>query len=122
MGVVRFILILLCVFLSFPGLSQTWKWAKAGGGTLNDAANDLAIDETDNVYVIGTYTGQASFDGETITGTGVNSFLIKYDSSGVKKWLLNIPGNLKKITIDPNNSNNIVSSGTFSGTILVGGN
>jgi len=110
---------LIFIFLiAATGYTQTWKWAKIGGSTQNDFATDVLADDQDNLFACGSYSSPATFDGQTISGG--SSFLVKYDSSGVKQWLYSFPGNLLRLTVDPNNSNNILAAGTFSGTITIG--
>ncbi len=65
----RILQLLILLFITTAACAQTWKWAKVGGGSLNDLATDQLVDDEDNMYACGTYTNQASFDGQTITAS-----------------------------------------------------
>src|SRR5688572_11312594 len=100
--------------------AQTWKWGKTGGGTSRDLATDVIFDDIDNMYACGNFTDQSTFSGQTISAPGFNSFVVKYDSTGILQWIVSIPGVLQHITIDPNNPSNLITGGNFTGTINIG--
>jgi len=67
--------------------SGTCLWAKAFGGTLDDAGYSVAVDSSDNVVVAGDFGGTADFGGGPVTGqTGYNIFVAKYGSDGRYQW------------------------------------
>ena len=58
--------------------SGTIQWQRTLGGTGDDRGNSVAIDSSDNVYVLGQNTS---------TGAGNDDFLLaKYNSSGTIQW------------------------------------
>ncbi|MCP4136009.1 MAG: hypothetical protein GY754_33880 [bacterium] len=58
-------------------------WTRQLGSTAVDIAHDVVIDSAGNVYIAGYTNG--GLDGNTATG-GHDAFLVKYTSSGEKKW------------------------------------
>jgi len=60
-----------------------WMRTYNGTGNSTDMANDVAIDISGNVYISGTSMG---------IGTDFDYALIKYDSSGVLKWVQRFNG------------------------------
>ena len=94
------------------------QWAKEIGGDTN-IVRDVAIDSNGNTFVTGEYTSSSS----VTIGTGVslsattetNVYLIKYNSSGVTEWALNMIGRGNAIAID--SSGNVCISGTYSSEV-----
>jgi hypothetical protein len=66
-------------------------WGTFVGGMGSDAVIGIAMDENDNLYASGQTTSSASIatngtHSSTKNGGGWNSFLQKYDTSGVRLW------------------------------------
>ncbi|MDI7230300.1 SBBP repeat-containing protein [Leptospira santarosai] len=76
-----FLLQLLSGF-SFPGPKAEWT-RLAGIVSKTTVSNAITSDSSNNVYVTGYTTG--NLDGQPLTGIQ-DSFIIKYNSSGVKQW------------------------------------
>jgi ankyrin repeat protein len=58
-------------------------WAKAFGGSSYEAARALAVDESGNVYLTGTYQRDLDFGGPALDNSGIyDIFLAELDSSG----------------------------------------
>jgi len=111
--------------------SQTFEWAqKAGSSTLSDAAADLALDATGNLYMTGDIQGAANFGGGiilTTPSTAPDIFISKHNSTGLIEWAIRY-GNTNQekgnaIAIDSNGdiyvAGSFVNSVTFGGTTLV---
>ena len=68
-------------------------WVHRGGSNVSfapDRANAISADASDNFYVTGEYSGNATFDGLTVDNTGTSGsdiFIAKYNSAGVIQWL-----------------------------------
>jgi hypothetical protein len=59
------------------------QWTRQLGTSNYDAANSIAVDSMDNVYVTGGTEG--GLDGNTNAGSR-DLFVIKYDPNGAKQW------------------------------------
>lgn len=68
-----------------------YQWVKGINGGGYDRPHDLAIDEHENLYVVGQFQSSNDFDPSanmaTLTaGGGDDAFVAKYDSSGNYQW------------------------------------
>ena len=72
-----------------PGTFQGSFAQKSGGATSGAAtSHGIARDASNNVYVIGTFTGTISFGGSTLTSNGgTDTFLAKFSSAGALTWI-----------------------------------
>ncbi len=69
------------------------EWAKTWGGTADEAAGNIVIDGSGNLYVAGSYTGTVDFDPDpvktdshsSVNGT-IDAFLSKFDANGTFLW------------------------------------
>lgn len=94
-----------------------------GGNSNNDEANEIAIDNTGNIYITGFFYGTVNFDRgygtNTLTSTSNNTnediFISKFDSNGLLIWAKQMGGNMddygSRITLD--NLGNIYAIGNF---------
>ena len=71
------------IFLVKYNSSGTKQWTKQLGTSSDDGAQEVTVDSSDNIYVTGYTAG--GLDGNTNSG-GMDIFLVKYNSSGVKQW------------------------------------
>jgi hypothetical protein len=79
-----FILLLIC----HGTFSQTSKWAKqAGSPSRANDGNAIATDASGNVYVTGRFSGITNFGGTSLTPSGVDIFVAKYNGTGVLQWV-----------------------------------
>jgi len=82
------------VFLVKYNYAGDIVWVRSWGGTENEIATDIAVDQEGYVYVVGSFTGSVDFNpgiltARRVTAEGINnSFLAKYDSDGGFKWCL----------------------------------
>ncbi len=72
--------------------AQDLVWAKRAGGSGEDFGHGIAVDEAGNSYVTGVFGVSATFGpGEanetTLTGTGFEIFVAKYNASGALVWV-----------------------------------
>jgi hypothetical protein len=107
-------------------LSQSFEWgAQAGSSTLSDAAADLAIDASNNLYMTGDIQGSANFGNGIVLTTPSNApdiFVSKHNASGQIQWAQRYGNTTQEegtaITVD--NQGNIYVAGYFSSTITFG--
>ncbi len=68
-------------------------WAKSAGGTAYDAPRSVTVDASGNAFITGNfYSPTLTFGSYTLTNSGVNLFLAKFDSNGIVAWAKNASG------------------------------
>ncbi|MCS6903917.1 MAG: SBBP repeat-containing protein [Bacteroidia bacterium] len=98
------------------------EWAQLYGGTLNDIANNLTIDNSNNIIVTG-----ATFSSNFLTTNGAfqrefagvrDAFVVKFDPNGDRVWstFLGGSGDDQGFGITTDISNNIYVSGSTEST------
>ena len=106
--------------------SQTFSWAvQAGSATLSDAAADLAIDASGNLYMTGDIQGSANFGSGiilTTPSTAPDIFVSKHNSSGQIQWAINYGNTAQEegMAIATDSDNNIYVTGYFRTSITFG--
>jgi uncharacterized protein (DUF2249 family) len=110
-------------FLGKYDASGNYVWAIRIGGSTVDIGNGLALDDTDNVYITGNFSGTADFDPgagtqNLVTSSSFDIFLAKYSPTGAYVWAnamgVSVADDLGyAVTIDA--SNNCVLTGSFQG-------
>ena len=112
------------MFLVKYNASGNVVWAKNGGGSGIDGANSVSIGSAGagDVYVTGYFSSAtATFGSTTLTNsnTNLNTFIVKYDTSGNAKWARKSIGNTGRngnwiaAAIDP--AEDVYVSGSFTG-------
>ncbi len=104
--------------------SGDFAWAKVFAGTNADAAKDIALDASGNVYTTGIFQGTADFDpgpgvfNLTVVG-GVNNdiFISKLNTSGDLVWALNYGGFVSDegLSVFCSAAGNVYATGDFDG-------
>jgi len=120
---------------TFNCYSQSWQWAKSGGGSATDDGASVCQDNNGNVYMAGWYDNapysatNGVFDTITIPYIGVSQiFLVKYSSIGNVQWAKSIGGNnvsdsipeQPAVVIYEPVSNAIYLTGKYNNTIVLG--
>jgi len=114
------------VFVAKCSSSGSFLWARQAGGDLDDAGNGIALDGATNVYVVGAFTGSATFGVNSLTGMGTNNlpdlFLSKYNSGGNLLWVRQAGGEgddaANAIVADA--AGNVALTGRFAGPATFG--
>ncbi len=82
------------MFISKMSTSGTTLWYKKAGGTYPDEGSCVAVDNSGNVFVAGSYSGTATFGTQNITAVGGSDvFIAKYNNSGTLIWVVSAGGN-----------------------------
>jgi len=69
------------------GTPPEFLWAKPAGGSSDDYGNAVAVDNTGNSVIVGSFTGTGNFLGTNLVSAGVDDiFMLKLDSSGACVW------------------------------------
>lgn len=101
-------------------------WAKSGGSTGNDIGYSVVVDNSNNVYVTGTFSSSLTLGTTTLTASATtgNIFIAKYDSSGAVLWTQKGTGadeaQGQGIAVDA--SGNCYITGYFKGSLSIGTN
>ena len=117
------VLISFGLYLFSKGQSENWIWVNSGGGSGDDEANGMALDNNGNILVAGYFTSPTfSIGNATLTNTGGKDiFIIKSDSSGNILWARTAisSGNdvVNDISSDPDG--NVYIAGWFKSPFLI---
>ncbi len=102
------------------------QWVQKGGS--NDSNYEygygIALDASQNVYVSGSFRGNADFGGNAIISAGDEDiFVAKYDNTGAIQWVNGTGGTYKDFARDiaVNSTNDIFVGGTFSSSFNYAG-
>ncbi len=75
------------VFIAKLDPNGNWLWAKQAGGTGSDDGISIAVDDSGNVCVAGTFNGSSSFGSTNLTSMGGKDiFIAKLDTNGNWLW------------------------------------
>lgn len=109
------------IFVTKLSSSGSFMWAKAFGGTYNDAGLSLTTDPSGNICVTGMFKGSVNFQAQTFTSINqsFDIFLIKLNSNGNVLWAKHGKGNQddRGIAITSDEDGNFYLSGQFSNNL-----
>jgi hypothetical protein len=114
------------IFVAKYNNSGTAIWAKraGGAGTHYSGGYAIALDATNNIYIVGEFGNTANFGSTvSITSTGSSDiFIAKYDNDGTALWAQKAGGVMNDYAADLalDASGNIYIVGTFKGTASFG--
>lgn len=101
----------------------TFDWARQFGGAADDLLRQGVVDTSGNLYVVGLFTGSATFGTSTVFGAGsYDGYLVKYSPQGTLAWVQPSGGPntdaLSGVSLDGIGNPYVV--GSFSGTTRFG--
>jgi len=97
-------------------------WLRKAGGVLEDSFSSITLDQTDNIYIVGQYTGRLALNEEieiTTEGFNENGFLLTYNSSGQPLLATSIGGPTFETCTDILLNEELFISGFFDQQLLV---
>ena len=99
-------------------------WARTWGGSEFDYADDVAMDESGNVFVTGEFQNTVDFDpgpntAIRISNGATDTYLSKFDGNGNFKWVVTWGNNdfSAGYGITTDNAGNVLVAGYFRGTV-----
>lgn len=101
------------------------QWSIGVGATgVDDAASDVAVDSSGNVFVTGVFGGPVQLGPEMVSWSGgLDGLLFSVSSSGTLRWWKRFggPGDDKAGTMTFDPSGNLVTVGSYAGPVEIGG-
>jgi hypothetical protein len=122
-GIITLLLLISGIGILYCQTTPDWMWAESAGGTGADCGYGITIDNSGNSYIIGSFTGTATFGTTTLISSGLSDiFIAKLNASGSYLWAIKAGGSANDcgfgITID--NSGNLLVTGKFALTAAFG--
>ena len=102
----------------------TWQWANGAGSSSQDYGYGVAIDNSGQVYLTGSYYNTISFGSTQLSSYSYDeAFLAALSSGGQWLWAQRMYGSYYQqgYDIDVNDNNELAVTGRFSGWINIGG-
>lgn len=122
---------MLFIFNCSLCFGQSWEWGREaiakhdslGGGEIG-GDHSIAVDSKGDVYAFGNFGGQIAFGNDTLTASGEDLFLVKYDVNGDFIWVKQIKENLaggnSSSSVSINNAGEVYVAGYFNDTLSFG--
>jgi hypothetical protein len=100
------------------------QWSQRFGDLGFDQPFGVTVDNTDNIYMTGTFQGTVNFGGSDLITVGTQDiFIVKFNANGEHVWSFNFGDNLsdygRAIRVD--DAGNVFLTGAFSGSMSFGG-
>lgn len=119
--IIRVFILLSCI--GAPLESNSQYWIQSGGSATIDEGLAICADNNDNVYTTGYFTSAFAMNGLQLNSQGFEDiFICKMNSAGAISWLIRAGGTSQEraLSIDANDSGNIVIAGYFYGSTTFG--
>jgi len=118
------IIAIFCFIEKTNAQAPNWLWAKTIGGIGNDIGRSVAVDDSGNVFVGGSFEGTVDFDPGpgvyNMTSAGIlDAYFIKLDASGNLVWANQIGGTHSDLVIAmaTDLGGNLYLTGRFGNTV-----
>lgn len=100
--------------------SGTVLWAKKGGGPDNSRGMDVAVDASGNVYAMGQFSNDITFDILQTNNIFNAIYLVKFTAAGAEQWFRKIGGATSNIgySVDVDAGANVYVTGDFTGSLV----
>lgn len=112
------------IFVAKFSAAGVHQWSMRLGNNLPEGVVSVAVDDTGNIVLAGSFQGIVNFGGGNLTSAGAyDIFLAKYDINGVHQWSKRVGGlgNDAPAGVAVDTSGNIVLTGSFGDTVDFGG-
>ena len=112
------------IFVSKLNAAGDYLWAKSLGGSLDDWSAAIAVDDDQNAYLTGSFSGTADFNpavgvAANLTAFGFDDmFVSKLDANGNYVWAKSLANGVIVISsaLAVDGSGNVYTTGVFYGT------
>lgn len=117
----RILILLFLITIVLRSISQDKLWHNTIGGTGTITPLKSVVDQNNNIYIIGSFTGNIKYTGVIdATATGASDgYLAKFKSNGTLDWIKVFSSTgldeVRAITVDPSNQH-IYVGGSFQYT------
>jgi hypothetical protein len=109
-------------FLAKYSTAGAVLWAIKLDAATGDVACNVAVDAAGNAYLAGYFATSLTLGSTTLTSSGNDGFLVKYDSQGLQQWVRQ--GGTAGVFasgIATDASGNVTVAGNFNSTVAFGG-
>lgn len=112
----------LDAFVAKIDAAGKFVWAKSAGGGGEDVASAVAVDLQGNVFIVGGFSGEASFGSiKLVSPSGARPFLAKLDPSGAFIWARTyVADNAGARGVGLHSNGDLAISGTFGTAASLG--
>lgn len=112
------------VFLVKYGPTGTFLFQKVLGGSSNDNGGAVTVDASDNILLVGSFTGNIPFGGASPLNTNSNNMVVaKYSLAGSYQWAQAFGTTTAQVSptaASANASGDVVVAGYFCGNLQMG--
>jgi hypothetical protein len=94
-------------------------WIKQLGTASNEYENNIDIDGSDNIYLVGRTDGDLDGPGPGTNAGGYDAYIVKYDSIGNLQWIRQYGAGLNDDAggVDTDSAGNVLMTGDTSGDL-----
>lgn len=110
------------LYLAKYSAAGTVLWARKLDSPRSDLNVNVAVDASGNAYLSGYFSASLTVGSTTLTSSGIDGFLVKYDAQGVQQWVRQggTPG-IFPAGIATDASGNVTVVGNFDTSVSYGG-